>query len=431
MSYNPVPRLENGNAIFNNDIGVSGVSTFNAGVKGRLNTEADGATITFNMDESNTHAATLGGNRTLAVSNVDAGQKFTLRIAQDSTGEREVNWWSNISWIISGSGEPTLNSGVNEVDYFGFLCTSAGYYDGFHMTELGTGGGGGGGGGGTTYNVASGLPYSSGEYYLQEINQNAADIVTVSGLIGTGGGTGSGLPYASGDYYLQEIRTNSASGVSISGTLQPQITQNSSDIVVVSGLIGGGGGGGLPYSSGEYYLNSINTVSGLIPNNTFNITAGDGSNYTIDGVGLNSASDPTFYLHKGHTYVFNKTFSGHPFRVSATDGGSVYSDADSNAIEIGSSAGSVTFEVPQNAPDTLYYYCTAHPSAMKGLIYTTSDGSVSGYFESRVDTNAADIITVSGLASGGSQNLFSTIVAVEILEVRVNWTLWPTQLRIS
>ena len=107
MSYNPVPRLENGNAIFNNDIGVSGVSTFNAGVKGSLNTEADGATITFNMDESNTHATTLGGNRTLAVSNVDAGQKFTLRIAQDSTGEREVNWWSNISWIISGSGEPT------------------------------------------------------------------------------------------------------------------------------------------------------------------------------------------------------------------------------------------------------------------------------------------------------------------------------------
>ena len=416
MSYNPVPSLNNGNATFNNELNVSGVSTFDAGVKTKLNSESDGATITFDMDQSNTHSTILGGNRTLAVSNVDAGQKFTLRIAQDSTGEREVSWWGNINWIISSSGEPTLNSGINEVDYFGFLCTSGGYYDGFHMTELGTGGGGGGG---TTYNIASGLPYSSGEYYLQEINQNAADIVTVSGLIGTGGGTGSGLPYSSGDYYLQEIRTNSASGVSISGTLQPQITQNSSDIVVVSGLIGGGGGGGLPYSSGEYYLNSINTVSGLIPNSTFNITAGDGSNYTIDGMGLNSASDPTIYVQKGHTYKFNKTFSGHPFAVSATDGGSVYSDADGNNIEIGSSAGSVTFEVPQNAPDKLYYYCTAHPSNMKGVIYTTTDGSTSGYFESRVDsadssitansgyfesrvdTNAADIITVSGLTGGG------------------------------
>ena len=404
MSYNPVPSLNNGNATFNNDLNVSGVSTFDAGVKTKLNSESDGATITFNMDQSNTHSAQLGGNRTLAVSNVDAGQKFTIRLAQDGTGNREVNWWSNINWIISNSGEPTLNSGVNEVDYFGFLCTSGGYYDGFHMTELAAGGGGGGGG--TTYNVASGLPYASGEYYLQEINQNAADIVTVSGLIGTGGGTGSGLPYASGDYYLQEIRTNSASGVSISGTLQPQITQNSSDIVVVSGLIGAGGGG-LPYASGDYYLNSINTVSGLIPNNTFNITAGDGSNYTIDGMGLSSASDPTMYLHKGHTYVFNKTFSGHPFAVSATDGGSVYSDADGTNIEIGSSAGSVTFEVPQDAPDKLYYYCTAHPSNMKGVIYTTTDGSLSGYFESRVDTNAADIITVSGLTGGGGGTTYT------------------------
>ena len=398
MSYNPVPSLNNGNATFNNNVNVSGISTLNAGVKTTINSEADGATITFDMDESNTHSVQLGGNRTLAVNNVDAGQKFTLRIQQDSTGNREAVWWDDINWIISGSGQPTLNSGVNEVDYFGFLCTSGGYYDGFHMTELGTGGGGGGGG--TTYNIASGLSYASGEFYLQEINQNAADIVTVSGLIGTGGGgTGSGLPYASGDYYLQEIRTNSASGVSISGTLQPQITQNSSDIVVVSGLIGTGGGG-LPYASGDYYLNSINTVSGLISTNTFNITGGDGSNYTIDGMGLSSASDPNLYLHKGHTYVFNKTFSGHPFAVSATDGGSVYADADGNNIEIGSSAGSVTFEVPQDAPSTLYYYCTAHPSAMKGVIYTTSVGGGATY-------TAGSGLTLAGTefnAYGGSGN---------------------------
>lgn len=33
------------------------------------------------------------------------------------------------------------------------------------------------------------------------------------------------LPYSSGEYFLQEIRTNSASGVAISGTLQYQITK--------------------------------------------------------------------------------------------------------------------------------------------------------------------------------------------------------------
>jgi hypothetical protein len=149
MSYNPVPSLDNGNATFNNNVNVSGVSTFNAGVKTKLNSEVDGVTITFDMNESNTHSVRLGGSRTLAVSNVDAGQKFTLRLEQDSTGNREVTWWNNIDWIISGSGQPILNSGVGAVDYFGFLCTSGGYYDGFHMTELVAGGGGGGGGGGS------------------------------------------------------------------------------------------------------------------------------------------------------------------------------------------------------------------------------------------------------------------------------------------
>ena len=38
---------------------------------------------------------------------------------------------------------------------------------------------------------------------------------------------------------------------------------------------------------------------------------------------------------------------------------------------------------------------------MKGVIYTTTDGATSGYFETRVDQNAADIITVSGLTGGG------------------------------
>ena len=208
-----------------------------------------------------------------------------------------------------------------------------------------------------------------------------------------------------------------------SGNLQSQITSNDTDIATnvasintVSGLLydDSAVSGYFESRADSNQTNiatntaSINTVSGLIPNNIFNITAGDGSNYTIDGMGLNSASDPTMYMHKGHTYILNKTFSGHPFAVSTTDGGSVYSDADGNNIEIGSAAGSVSFEVPQNAPDKLYYYCTAHPSNMKGLIYTTTDGAISGYFESRVNdnqsnisTNTSNIATKLPAASGG------------------------------
>ena len=93
-------------------------------------------------------------------------------------------------------------------------------------------------------------------------------------------------------------------------------------------------------------------------------------------MGLNNDTDPTIYLHKGHTYYFNKQTASHPFRISTSNGGSAYQDADGNSIEI-SGQGVLKFEVPQDAPDKLYYYCTSH-SAMNGVIYTTNN-SVRAY----------------------------------------------------
>ena len=136
--------------------------------------------------------------------------------------------------------------------------------------------------------------------------------------------------------------------------------------------------------------NNITYVSG-VATNKFTVTAADSSNYTIDGMGLNSATDPSIYLHKGHTYYFDKQTSGHPFRVSTSNGGAAYQDADGNSIEI-SGQGVLKFEVPQNAPDKLYYYCTSH-AAMNGVIYTTN--------------NIDEIIHVSGIAAYGSGQAIS------------------------
>lgn len=99
-------------------------------IKSKINTEADGGTITFNMNDSNTHMSTLGGNRVLAVSNAASGQKFILRLKQDGTGSRTVTWFSTIYWAEGGSA-PTLTTTANKADVLGFLCTSGGYYDGF------------------------------------------------------------------------------------------------------------------------------------------------------------------------------------------------------------------------------------------------------------------------------------------------------------
>ena len=106
------------------------VATFQSGIKTNINTEADAATITFDMDQSNVHVVTLGDNRTLAVSNVDVGQKFLVRLQQDSTGSRTVTWWGNIQWAEGGT-EPTLTTTADKADLFGFLSPSGGYYDGF------------------------------------------------------------------------------------------------------------------------------------------------------------------------------------------------------------------------------------------------------------------------------------------------------------
>lgn len=90
---------------------------------------ADGATVTFDLAVANKHTVTLGGNRTLALSNPQTGQVFMIRLLQDGTGSRTVTWFSGISW--AGGTTPTLTTTANKADIFGFLCTGSGAYSGF------------------------------------------------------------------------------------------------------------------------------------------------------------------------------------------------------------------------------------------------------------------------------------------------------------
>jgi len=102
--------------------------TVNASVQA-ITADSDGTTITFDMTSSNVHTVTLGGNRTLAVSNVTAGQFFYIRLLQDGTGSRTVTWFSTIKWADATA--PTLTTTAARADLFAFFCTSSGNYDGF------------------------------------------------------------------------------------------------------------------------------------------------------------------------------------------------------------------------------------------------------------------------------------------------------------
>ena len=92
---------------------------------------SDAATVTFDLDSgANTkHSVTLGGNRTLALSNVRAGQVFILRLLQDATGSRTVTWFDTIKW--SNGPAPTLTTTASKADVYGFIQTDTNKYDGF------------------------------------------------------------------------------------------------------------------------------------------------------------------------------------------------------------------------------------------------------------------------------------------------------------
>ena len=102
-----------------------------------IESDIDILVITFDLNESNTHRVTLGGNRTLALTNVSYGQKFITRLTQDTTGSRTVTWFNDIHWADGGTA-PTLTTTAHKTDVFGFICTAvsgasaeSGDFDGF------------------------------------------------------------------------------------------------------------------------------------------------------------------------------------------------------------------------------------------------------------------------------------------------------------
>ncbi len=89
--------------------------------------------------------------------------------------------------------------------------------------------------------------------------------------------------------------------------------------------------------------------------------------YTFTGPGgLSAADDPTIYLARGQTYEFvNNSGGSHPFQIRVSDGGSAYNTGVTNN---GASSGTIKFEVPFAAPNTLVYQCTSHSSMLGNIV---------------------------------------------------------------
>ena len=84
--------------------------------------------------------------------------------------------------------------------------------------------------------------------------------------------------------------------------------------------------------------------------------------YMIDG-----QADPSITVTRGETYTFNVSSQGHPFWIKSVQGNTQANAYNDGVTGNGTQSGTITFVVPSNAPDTLFYNCEIH-SMMTGQI---------------------------------------------------------------
>ena len=107
------------------------------------------------------------------------------------------------------------------------------------------------------------------------------------------------------------------------------------------------------------------------PSVDYYITNSGSGAYLVNGV-----SNGLITFEKGKKYRIHVNATGHPFWIQTVSGayssGNVYSTGITNG---GAQAGHILVELPQNAPDNLYYACQYH-SSMAGSISVQSDNTI-------------------------------------------------------
>jgi hypothetical protein len=100
----------------------------------------------------------------------------------------------------------------------------------------------------------------------------------------------------------------------------------------------------------------------------YSFTNSGSSAYVVSGTGITAGNtiNTPLYLARGQVYEFvNNASSAHPLQIRVSSGGAAY---DAGVTNNGThTSGVIIFEVPLDAPNTLFYQCTAH-SGMGGTI---------------------------------------------------------------
>lgn len=222
----------------------------------------------------------------------------------------------------------------------------------------------------------------NGVFYGEQLQEVSNNTTLLSGFSGTADGNTVPTQNAVKTYVDNKFQTALINGENIktlvSGTGQANVlgsgsvnfkTINGQTLIGSGDMViagGGGGGGSAIFRSTVTFSTSDGSPA------TMAVTHNSTSSYLIGG-----DTNPTLTLFRGRTYTLNVNALGHPFRIKTTRStgqGDMYTTGVTNN---GTDVGTITFVVPQSAPDTLYYQCEFHAS-MGGTINIANDGDTVG-----------------------------------------------------
>jgi len=170
---------------------------------------------------------------------------------------------------------------------------------------------------------------------LQDVGANGVQIWSNSLTVKDSSVTNTGLlvqPNSSTELYYNNFKKfeTASNGISVTGI-----------VTASSGIV-------------TYYGDTSNTAVGR-----WILGANGTSDYTFTGIGFTqTTNDPVLYLARGRVYEFvNNSGGAHPFEIRVSNGGAAYSNGVTNNA---AATGVIRFEIPFNAPNTLYYQCTNH-----------------------------------------------------------------------
>jgi len=302
-----------------------------------------------------------GGNLEISANPIELQHSYstkleTLGVGVTVTGTTFTNQLS-VSGVSTFIGRLQVGSATTNTNEF--IITNAGdvgigttipdHFDGFSILTLD----------GKDYQYLGDTLSGGGNIVLKSKGNKTLDIYSYTDNTIGGIGTATNIDLHYG-LYIQQPSGTSVVSLTKSGNVGIGTTNPTSALTVV----------GSGTSTSQLFVTGVSTV-GVVTGATYfgdasRIVSGrwtvgnNGANdYTFTGIGFTeTTNDPILYLARGGVYEFVITSGvSHPFLIRVSNGGATYNNGITSN---GATSGTIRFEVPFNAPNTLYYQCTAH-----------------------------------------------------------------------